>query len=534
MTGVSCSKQPGSAVPALENLRGSSWDVNPASLLCRQLGVQLHGLGRMLPIFDGETGAPVAPETDARIEALVNHLLDTARQGVDEADDDPARPDSSLGAALDSALAAHLSAGADAAEADAAGAAAAEVGEGAAERDPAGMCDVERADEGAGSVEVGASGAGPRAAEAGAAVAGTVEASDAGLDTAELGASGAGVGPADAGAAQAGAARGCQEQQAQGAAGGATAGEPGLAEAGERSPTTGGAGPAAVLEPGAEDPAAVRLLHAGAQLALAAPETNPAAEGEAREVAPGDPAAGVPAPLEPGIDAPESLPGASTLQEAAAGEAGQCGKSMDPAGLGSMPVAADGGPSLGPAGTAAGAAEHDNTGVPSPSAAGQTDPAAGAPPAAEAPALCPNCTDSFTGVSSPTGALIEGKVSGGPEEPATAPAPAGGPTVGNAVRAASAPAVGPAAGVSGAALGEATTAAAEAVAKAYELHQEGGSAGPAAAAVSVELPRSLSEAERRLLDWHWANLEYGCSACLDQVRPFTSCQQFRSEEVCFG
>ena len=27
----------------------------------------------------------------------------------------------------------------------------------------------------------------------------------------------------------------------------------------------------------------------------------------------------------------------------------------------------------------------------------------------------------------------------------------------------------------------------------------------------------LDEAERRLLDWHWSNLEYGCSASLDQV-----------------
>lgn len=31
------------------------------------------------------------------------------------------------------------------------------------------------------------------------------------------------------------------------------------------------------------------------------------------------------------------------------------------------------------------------------------------------------------------------------------------------------------------------------------------------------LPASLSEAEQRLLDWHWSNLEYGCSASLDQV-----------------
>ena len=31
------------------------------------------------------------------------------------------------------------------------------------------------------------------------------------------------------------------------------------------------------------------------------------------------------------------------------------------------------------------------------------------------------------------------------------------------------------------------------------------------------LPAALDQAERRLLDWHWSNLEYGCSARLDQV-----------------
>ena len=33
----------------------------------------------------------------------------------------------------------------------------------------------------------------------------------------------------------------------------------------------------------------------------------------------------------------------------------------------------------------------------------------------------------------------------------------------------------------------------------------------------VPLPDALSEGEERLLGWHWANLEYGCSARLDQV-----------------
>ena len=41
----------------------------------------------------------------------------------------------------------------------------------------------------------------------------------------------------------------------------------------------------------------------------------------------------------------------------------------------------------------------------------------------------------------------------------------------------------------------------------------------AAAEVAASfIPSSLTEAERRLLDWHWANLEYGCSARLSQVR----------------
>ena len=35
----------------------------------------------------------------------------------------------------------------------------------------------------------------------------------------------------------------------------------------------------------------------------------------------------------------------------------------------------------------------------------------------------------------------------------------------------------------------------------------------------VAVPNSLDEAERRLLDWHWANLEYGCSARLSEVSP---------------
>lgn len=33
----------------------------------------------------------------------------------------------------------------------------------------------------------------------------------------------------------------------------------------------------------------------------------------------------------------------------------------------------------------------------------------------------------------------------------------------------------------------------------------------------VDIPTSLTDDERRLLDWHWANLEYGCSARLTDV-----------------
>lgn len=40
---------------------------------------------------------------------------------------------------------------------------------------------------------------------------------------------------------------------------------------------------------------------------------------------------------------------------------------------------------------------------------------------------------------------------------------------------------------------------------------------PAAEAAPVDVPSRLTDEERRLLDWHWANLEYGCSARLSQV-----------------
>ena len=42
-------------------------------------------------------------------------------------------------------------------------------------------------------------------------------------------------------------------------------------------------------------------------------------------------------------------------------------------------------------------------------------------------------------------------------------------------------------------------------------------AAAAAEAAPVDVPTRLTNEERRLLDWHWANLEYGCSAKLSQV-----------------
>ena len=39
----------------------------------------------------------------------------------------------------------------------------------------------------------------------------------------------------------------------------------------------------------------------------------------------------------------------------------------------------------------------------------------------------------------------------------------------------------------------------------------------AAEVAVVDIPTHLTDEERRLLDWHWANLEYGCSARLSQV-----------------
>lgn len=48
------------------------------------------------------------------------------------------------------------------------------------------------------------------------------------------------------------------------------------------------------------------------------------------------------------------------------------------------------------------------------------------------------------------------------------------------------------------------------------------SAAAAAEAAVVDVPTHLTDEERRLLDWHWANLEYGCSARLSQVSTVAS------------
>lgn len=49
------------------------------------------------------------------------------------------------------------------------------------------------------------------------------------------------------------------------------------------------------------------------------------------------------------------------------------------------------------------------------------------------------------------------------------------------------------------------------------LENGAGEAGSAAAV--APLPGHLTTEEQRLLDWHWANLEYGCSARLSEVCP---------------
>jgi len=43
-------------------------------------------------------------------------------------------------------------------------------------------------------------------------------------------------------------------------------------------------------------------------------------------------------------------------------------------------------------------------------------------------------------------------------------------------------------------------------------------AGDGHAEPEQELPKSLDELQQRILDWHWSNLEYGCSAPLHKVQ----------------
>ena len=43
-------------------------------------------------------------------------------------------------------------------------------------------------------------------------------------------------------------------------------------------------------------------------------------------------------------------------------------------------------------------------------------------------------------------------------------------------------------------------------------------AGDGDAEPEQELPKSLDELQQRILDWHWSNLEYGCSAPLHKVQ----------------
>lgn len=66
--------------------------------------------------------------------------------------------------------------------------------------------------------------------------------------------------------------------------------------------------------------------------------------------------------------------------------------------------------------------------------------------------------------------------------------------------------------VAGASHGQAALTALEALTK-----------GAMTAPSAVALPQQLTEEMRRLLDWHWAQLEYGCSAPLNKVRSRINC-----------
>jgi hypothetical protein len=401
----------------------------------RQLGVELHELGRALPIFDGETGAPVPPETDARIEALVNHLLDAAREGVDDADDaEPARPDTSLGAALEGALAAHLAGPARFAEQLA-------------------------------------------KARAGGAAAGAPPASRA--QPAE--APGGGSAPAAESTEQRHG--GGTGAEAAGGAEPAAAGPPAVCERVDPRLAAAAAGGGAAAHPPAKLGAAVAGAGPEADSTSAAPESALASLAEQVCTA---------ADSLVTATAPDELKAAPAAAEG--GTAG--GEQSAPA-----PAAADAA-----AATPAAAGQEETAPVAAERAGGAERGGADGAELAAASAGAPAPADAEAGASCGPGAASadQGTL---PASPGREPARAVGP-----------------AGVSGKELGEATTAAAEAVALERERALEAGVSGAAAAAAGaavagVELPRSLSEAERRLLDWHWANLEYGCSARLDQARP---------------
>lgn len=422
-----------------------------AHTMHRQLGVELHELGRALPIFDGVTGAPVPPETDARIEALVNYLLDAAREGVDEADEgDLARPDSSLGAALDHALAAQLSGA-----------------ERRAEEDLHGACLAEENASGGALVGGGADRMAEGAVDAGGATALVADAVKAAVCDGSGGAAAPGAEPV--------------MEEASVVAARVDAGSAGAAAAPVAEPTAEGAGRRRKAECGP----AGELAHAARH---AAPTGTPAVQSSLPDLE---------AALAAGsTNAPPAEAGSSDMGPEAAAE--QPTAAPHPAAAIGVPAAGTAGGERDPNAPVVGDAAEDAPAPPPASAERRAEP--GSSPE-RAPAAWPAVGES-------TGELGE----------ATASAKTVAASAEAHAEPARPPAVGPAVGVSGGELGEATTSAAEAVAEAREARLDAGGRGAAAAAALADLPHSLSEAERRLLDWHWANLEYGCSARLDQVR----------------
>lgn len=58
------------------------------SIVCRQLGTELHELQPALPLFDGVTGQAVPQSVDTRVERLRDALMDDARERVDDLGED--------------------------------------------------------------------------------------------------------------------------------------------------------------------------------------------------------------------------------------------------------------------------------------------------------------------------------------------------------------------------------------------------------------------------------------------------------------